>query len=50
MTQEINLHYRRFIQSKLYNTMEFAEYLSQKLDVSEMVAYEMIKQSKPVFA
>ena len=48
--EEITFHYRKFIQSKLYNTMEFGEYLSQKLQVSETTAYQLIKQNKPVFA
>lgn len=50
MNPQITLHYRKFIQSKLYHTMEFAEYLSDKLDISEVNAYQLIKQSKPVYS
>jgi len=50
MELSITLHYRKFIQSKLYHTMEFAEYLSGKLNVSESTAYQIIKQNKQVHA
>jgi hypothetical protein len=50
MELEFTLHYRKYIQSKLYHTMDFAEYLSGKLNVSESTAYQLIKQNKPVHA
>ena len=48
--EQIRTHYRKFIQAKLYNTMDFGEYLSEKLQVSEVTAYQLIKQNKPEYA
>jgi len=48
--EEIALHYKKYIRAKMYNTMEFAEYLSEKLQVSEIAAYQIIKLNKPIYA
>ncbi len=48
--EELALHYKKYIRAKMYHNMEFAEYLSQKLQISEITAYQVIKINKPVFA
>jgi hypothetical protein len=43
----LRVHYKRYIQAKLYHTMEFAEYLSDKIDIPVKDAYAIIKNCKP---
>ena len=46
MQNAIRFHYKKFIDAKLYHTIEFVEYVSQKLDIPERDVYQIIKTSK----